>query len=269
MSFVLSKLIWPLATPSNLLALALALGGGLTLLWRGRRGQRIGRRLLGAALAILAAVFLAPVDAWLQRPLEQRFPAPDTLPSRVDGIVVLGGGAGESPVPVLGEVQLGPAADRLAALAILLRRYPAAGVVYSGGNASLRDGPREADLVRRLLLDMGIDASAVRFERDSRNTYENALLTRELADPQAGETWLLVTSAAHMPRAVGVFRRQGWSVLPLPVDFQADSDWRFIAPADSLGGRLGAIDQAMHEWVGLAAYRLLGYTDSWFPMPQP
>lgn len=267
MSFVLSKLLWPLVTPSNLLLLVLLLGGALSLLRHGRVGQRLGRRLLGAGLAILVAVFLLPMDAWLLRPLEQRFMAPPTLPQHVDGILVLGGAAAESPVPVPGAAQLGQSADRLAALAILQRLYPAARVIYTGGNASIFGGAREADLVRRLFTDMGIDTSRILFERESRNTHENALRSKELASPQPGETWLLVTSAAHLPRAVGAFRQQGWAVLPVPVDFQLGDDWRLVAPAESVVGRLGSIDIAAHEWLGLGAYRLLGYTDAWFPGP--
>src|SRR5690606_30327419 len=126
MSFILSKVIWPLATPSNLLALALLLGGllALTSSWR-----RAGRRLLAAAMVALVAVALLPVHDWLAWPLEHRFEAPAPLPARVDGIVVLGGGVKDSKMPVLGGAQLNGAADRLSALVILARRYPAAQVV--------------------------------------------------------------------------------------------------------------------------------------------
>lgn len=265
MSFVLSKVIWPLATPSNLLALALLLGGllALTASWR-----RAGRRLLAAAMVALVAVALLPVDDWLAWPLETRFAAPAPLPARVDGIVVLGGGVTDSKVPVLGGAQLNGAADRLSALVILARRYPAARVVYAGGNATLAGGPREADVTAALLAEMGFASPRLQFERDSRNTHENAVLSRALVQPRAGETWLLVTSALHMPRAMGVFRAQGWDPVPLPVDFRGDGRLRFLRPAESLGGRLAGIDDVTHEWVGLLAYRMLGYSDALFPGPK-
>jgi uncharacterized SAM-binding protein YcdF (DUF218 family) len=265
MSFILSKVIWPLATPSNLLALALVLGGLLILTssWR-----RAGRRLLAAAVVAVLAAMLLPVDDWLAWPLEHRFAAPEPMPARVDGIVVLGGGVTESKVPALGGAQLNGAADRLSALIILARRYPTARVVYTGGNATLAGGPREADVTAALLAEMGFATPGMQFERESRNTHENAVLTHALAQPQAGETWLLVTSALHMPRAMGVFRAQGWDPVPMPVDFRGDGRLRFLRPADSLGGRLAGIDQVTREWVGLLAYRGLGYSDTLFPAPK-
>ncbi len=264
MSFILSKVIWPLVTPSNLLALALLLGGllALTASWR-----RTGRRLLAAAMAVLVAVALLPVDEWLAWPLETRFAAPAPLPAEVDGIVVLGGGVKGSKVPVLGGAQLNGAADRLSALVILARRYPTARIVYAGGNATLAGGPREAVVTEALLAEMGFASPRLQFERDSRNTHENAMRTHALARPAAGETWLLVTSALHMPRAMGVFRAQGWDPLPLPVDFRGENRLVFLRPAESLGGRLAGIDDVTHEWVGLFAYRMLGYSDALFPGP--
>ena len=263
MGFILSKVIGPLATPSNLIALALLLGGLLALTpWR-----RLGHRLLGLGVVAVLVVMVLPIGEWLTLPLEGRFAAPATLPERVDGIVVLGGGVTESLVPVLGGAQLNGAADRFAALVILARRYPAARIAYSGGNATLAGGAREADAVAALLAEMGIDTARIVFEREARTTYENAVFTRTLMTPQPGETWLLVTSAMHMPRAVGTFRRQGWAPIPLPVDFIADGKLRIVGLAGSLGAALGGIDQAAHEWVGLAAYRLFGYSDSLFPGP--
>lgn len=264
LSFVLAKVIWPLATPSNLLALGVVLGGLLTLTsWR-----RAGRRLLGAAIMAVILVMLLPVGAWLAWPLEHRFAAPEPLPARVDGIVVLGGGVTETKVPALGGAQLREAADRLSALVILARRYPAARIIYAGGNATLGGGPREADAAAALLAEMGLLTLQMQFERESRNTHENAVLTYALAQPRAGETWLLVTSALHMPRAMGVFRAQGWDPLPVPVDFRGDGRLRLLQPAESLGGRLAEIDRAAREWAGLLAYRILGSSDALFPAPK-
>jgi uncharacterized SAM-binding protein YcdF (DUF218 family) len=264
MSFILSKVLWPLTTPSNLLALLLVLGGLLAL----GRWRRLGRRLLGLCLAAIVLLMIFPLDLWLTLPLEKRFPAPDPLPARVHGIVVLGGGVTHSEVPVLGGTQLNGAADRLSALVMLARRYPEARIVYTGGNATLAGGAREADAAALLLTGMGFATPRLEYERESRNTHENALFTMSMVKPAPGETWLLVTSARHMPRSVGVFRRQGWSPVPLPVDFSTEGEWRLIEPAESLAGRLGGIDGAVREWIGLIAYRLLGYTDQLFPGPE-
>ena len=72
-------------------------------------------------------------------------------------------------------------------------------------------------MARQLWTGMGVPPERMLFETAARNTHENAVLAHALAKPRPGETWLLVTSASHMPRSVGVFRRAGWDVVPWPV----------------------------------------------------
>lgn len=265
MSFVLSKVLWPLATPSNLLALLIMAGAALLL----TRWRKAGRRLLiGVGLGV-ALLMVLPVDSWLAMPLEARFPAVTELPGSVDGVVVLGGGVYRPPMEELAGAQLNSAADRIAALFVLGNRYPAAQLIYTGGDSSLFGDVREADLVEALLQRMGFDVGRVKFERNSRNTYENAVNTLALAQPKRDETWLLVTSAIHMPRAVGVFRAAGWNAIPVPVDIRYKQEFGLLDPGPTLGGRLSGIDLAVHEWVGLVAYRLLGYSDSLLPGAGP
>ena len=107
--------------------------------------------------------------------------------------------------------------------------WPAAirkpGLVFTGGSGFVFSGAlREADVIRHVLDGLGFDLSRITFERESRNTYENAVFSRPLVNPGTGETWLLITSAAHMPRSVGIFRRAGWPVLAYPVDYRSTSE---------------------------------------------
>ena len=113
-----------------------------------------------------------------------------------------------------------------------------------------------------LLTGLGLDPARLIVDNRALNTFENAGFAKPLANPQPGQTWLLITSAAHMPRAVGVFRQAGWPVLPYPVSYKADS-----GPPFSLAEHLGRLDWATHEWTGLVVYRLLGRTDAVFPGP--
>jgi uncharacterized SAM-binding protein YcdF (DUF218 family) len=120
--------------------------------------------------------------------------------------------------------------------------------------------------MRAELIDLGVAPDRVLVEDRSRNTYENAVMSHDLVQPKAGETWLLLTSAWHMPRAVGCFRHTGWEVLPYPVDYRTEARPRLellLAP------HLELLDLAAKEWVGLAAYRLLGRIDALFPAPEP
>lgn len=233
----------------------------------------LGRRRLALwclcpAAAAAALVTLLPVGVWLLQPLERRFPLPGPDDRRtVNGIVVLGGAvdlrarrAGHAPA-------LNSAADRITAMIALARRYPAATILFTGGSGDVFDqSSREADQVRRLLADLGIDTARIRFERGARNTVENARQARALVQPAPGQRWLLVTSAAHMPRAIGVFRRQGWPVEAYPVDFTAPAASTWRGPY-GLSKGLGTVDRAAREWAGLVAYRVLGQTSSLFPGP--
>jgi uncharacterized SAM-binding protein YcdF (DUF218 family) len=261
--FVLGKLFWLAADPANLLLLATTLGAALLF----TRRHLAGRRCVAAAAVAGLAVTLLPVGGWLVLPLESRFPPPLPLPARVDGIVTLGGAVEQVVAAARGQVTLTDPAERLTAFVALARRYPEARLVYTGGSGRLvRQDLKETVVARTLFEEIGLDPARVRFEGESRNTYENARLALAAAAPRPGETWLLVTSAAHMPRAVGVFRRVGWPIVPYPVDYRTAGATLSPGPL-SFGTALEQVSAASREWVALAAYRLLGRTDALFPGP--
>jgi uncharacterized SAM-binding protein YcdF (DUF218 family) len=263
MTFVLSKLGWALVRPGNLLAMALILGW-LLRISRRPTARRLGKRLVSAGVLLVAVLTLLPVGQVTLRPLEERFPQP-ALPARIDGIILLGGSVHTEMTADRGQTVLNGAAERITEFVALARRYPNARLVFTGGSGFVFAGDlREADVIRNVLDGLGFDTSRVAFERESRNTYENAVFSRLLVNPEPGETWLLVTSAAHMPRSVGIFRRAAWPVLAYPVDYRSTNDLTWSP--DLLSG-LDALNESVREWVGLAAYRLMDRTDSWFPAP--
>lgn len=252
MSFVLSKILWILLQPSNLLLLALALA--VLAGWR---------RLALGLVAVLALVVVLPVGLWLVAPLEARYPQPSAMPDEVSGIIVLGGAQDPVITAHHGRLAVNDAAERLIEGLALAYRYPEARLVFSGGTAALFPAETiERDVNEIFVALMALDRDRVVYEDRSRNTWENALFTRELVTPEPGETWLLVTSAAHMPRSMGIFERIGWTVLPWPVDYRAAG--RPITHFDA-GMRLVELDRAMREWLGLLAYRLMDRTDRLLP----
>ena len=262
MSFVLGKIAWIVAKPSNLLALTFAVG--LVLRMFGNR--RASRALMGLALTGFLVCAVLPVGAWLLSPLENRFAAP-VLPARVDGIVVLGGAIQPALSADRKALSLNGNVERLIAFAELARRYPNAKLVFTGGSGSLaRPDMREGDWIGPFLDAVGIARERVLVERDSRNTEENARFTKAAAKPQPGEVWVLITSARHMPRSVGIFRKEGWQIVPYPVDYVTTREIGF-SPGFNLAGGLAGVDAAAYEWMGLAYYRLSGRIDSWFPGP--
>jgi uncharacterized SAM-binding protein YcdF (DUF218 family) len=167
-----------------------------------------------------------------------------------------------------GDVALNEAAERITAAVELARRYPSARIIFSGGNSSLiYGGGVEAAIAVHEFEALGIAHDRITAEEQSRNTIENAVFSRLIADPKPGERWLVVTSAYHMPRAMGVFRAAGFPVEAYPVDWRTRGPADALQPFASLGDGLRRTDTAVREWIGLAAYRVTGRTTDWFPAP--
>ena len=265
--FVLSKLAWWLLSPGTLFLLALCLAA---LLLR-TRWRHISRRLVVTLALIGLFVAVVPIGQWLTVPLENRFPPMIEPPARVDGIVVLGGSVRQRIAAARGQVALSGTAERLFTAVALARRYPGARLVFTGGSGDpFRQELKEAPVARAVFtqLGLGLDIAAgrVTFEDQSRNTYENAVFTQRMVKPRPGEIWLLVTSARHMPRAMGCFNRVGWSVRPYPVDYNTTGRYTFTPRFDFAGG-LRDMAGAVKAWVGLFYYYLAGYSSSLFPGP--
>jgi uncharacterized SAM-binding protein YcdF (DUF218 family) len=163
------------------------------------------------------------------------------------------------------------AATRITEAAALAHRYPEARLVFTGGSAALfaQDAEDEAAAAAKLFGQLGIAPSRITIERESRNTWENAVLTKQMLQPKPGERWLLVTSAWHMPRSVGIFRVAGFDVVPYPVDFESrNTDRELRRPILPMSRGLDLTDRMAREWVGLLAYRVGGRTDALFPAPR-
>lgn len=263
MGFGLGKLFAAVTSPGNLLLLLLL--AGLLLVWR---GSKAGRWLLLTGTVSLALIATTPVSIWVLLPLEERFPAPDlALLEPVDGIVVLGGALMPIGSKEHGTPQLNRDAERLTVLPELMRRFPQAHVVFTGGSGDPRaPDDREAAFVAGLLAGWGADTGQLTLEDSSRNTWENAV--NSAAHLAAGQRWLLVTSAAHMPRAMGVFRTVApdVTVVAFPVSYNANRSeaGRFGL---NLSENLDRVEIAAHEWRGLLAYRLAGRIPTVLPAP--
>ena len=219
-------------------------------------------------MVAVAGVLLAviPVGSWLFGFLEDRFPAFSESPARVDGVIVLGGVVDPVMTKARGQVSVGSGVERLLAMARLAKRHPKARIIFSGGSGSLlHQDMKEAHAIPPLLRQLGVDPARVIFEDQSRNTAENAEFSLRLAKPKPRETWLLVTSAFHMPRAVGSFRQAGWNVVPYPVNYSTSSET--AAPLFDFARGMKTLAAAIHEYLGLIFYWLDGKTDSMFPSP--
>lgn len=264
MFFYLSKIFWFLAQPLNFAIVMLL----LSML----AGRLYWRRIAGVS-AVIAFLTLAlsswtSLGALLLNPLEERFQRPETPPEKVAGIIVLGGGFEGAINLARGGYDLNNGGDRFVEAAVLARRYPMAKVLVSGGTGSvLLDGEGDADTAPKLFAGLGIPGNRLILDPDSRNTYENVENIRKLVEPKPDETWLLVTSAFHMPRSMGLFRKAGFPVVAWPVDYRTSGREGIGIFRDNPIDSIATTTTAIREWCGLVAYKFVGRIDSVFPGP--
>ncbi len=249
------QLFWFIVRPGNLLLIVLLVG--TVLLWV--RPDANGRLWLTAVSGVLLLVTLLPVHGWIAQPLEQRFPLPQTLPEAIDGIIVLGGIVQNETASASGTLAVNDNAERIMVSAGLVLRYPQARLLVTGRNE------RHRTLIAWFEA-LGLGRGRLAFEAESRNTFENALFSERMIKPKPDEIWILVTSAKHMPRAVGVFRKVGWPVLPYPVDFRSLDD-ESLTDRLNVASNLVRLANVIKEWIGLIAYYALDRSDEIFPGP--
>lgn len=265
MFFIASKIFGFVATPSNFAAL-LCFAGLLLLAtpWR----VTASKLIVGGVVLLLVFGF-SPLGNVLLLSLSERFPPWHDSGRVPDGIIVLGGAINPELSAARGVAEINSAAERMTAAVELARRFPSARIVLSGGNNSLVNPvSTEAIAGARFLESLGVAHDRILLEDKARTTSENALFTRDLLKPKPGEYWLLVTSAMHMPRAVGAFRAAGFAVEPYPVDWRTRGWQDASMPFETLSAGLSRTDAAVHEWIGLIGYRLSGRSSELLPGSQ-
>ena len=245
----LSKLLPILVYP---LGLAIVLG-----LFALVRGKRMGRGALALALVILWIGSMPASSSWLLCQLESEYPPVpiETLP-HADVAIVLGGSIGQ-PLPPRVTSHLSDAADRVLYAARLFRAGKVDRILVSGGNLPWEAGVKpESQLVTDLLIEFGVRPDAIFQDAASRNTRKNGVSSAIFMQAHAWRTALLVTSGAHMPRALAAFRRVGLNVTAAATDIKVVYPLYRSTP-DLLpdAGALAQPTDAIKEWIGLVVYR--------------
>lgn len=270
MFFYLAKAVWFLLQPSTLIALLI--GYGAILIWTG--WARWGRRFVSIGAILLLVAGLSPLGNALILPLEDRFPRADLeIPPPPAGFIILGGAEDRLVGTARKAPALNEAAERMVEAAMLAKRFPDAKIAFSGGDAGvLYQTGNEAEGAETLLTALGVTRDRLILEAKSRDTYENAVLLKdeltERGELGPGKRWVLITSAYHMPRAIGAFRHAGFEVEAWPVDYRTRSRADLTRPFDKVSEGLRRVDVASREWAGLLAYWLTGRTDTLFPAPR-
>lgn len=253
--FIASKTLGMAARVETWLLVALA--WALIALLRGRIG--LAKGLIFLCFTATLTLTLFPLGNALLGPLESQYPAQPVV-DHVDRIIVLGGNEDLPPYRRWGGLQVNAAGERWIAGLELARQFPTATLVYTGGTSGLganvgREDPSK--MMVKAWVDMGVAPKRIVVESASRNTAENATMSFEVIKPKAGEVTLLVTSAAHMPRAMRSFDRAGWTgVVAWPVDHR--SGWFVWKRNWALDAHLEDLNTALREYVGLLAYQWAG-----------
>ncbi len=262
MFFILSKIFWILIKPLNLMAILMVLGFVLGLKWK-----KASRALLTLSCALFLLLCVLPVGPNLMVYLERQYERPQTLPAHIDGIIVLGGTFHGYLSHVHGYPVTFSTAERIHDLVRLGRAHPEAKLVFSGGSGDpVQQSYIEAPVVEQFLADMGMPTDQLVLEKNSRNTFQNAAYSLDLLQPKAGQNWVLITSAFHMPRAVAVFEQLGWHVIPYPTDHNTSLKYHlWPSGKTNITRNVRMLETSVKEWVGTAVYYLTGKSALPFP----
>ena len=251
--FFIRKLIQgTLLNPLFFLSVVLAVGVVRAFL----SDRRPSKLTLLAALALVAPLGL-PIAHWLTLPLEKRFPKPPMAELQdATAVVVLGGTVSPRRSLLWSEVVLHDGAERLTTGARLARELPEVSLVFSSFEG-------EAIWARRFWIEQGIDKSRIRLDGTANTTSSNAHGVLELLGTTE-DPIVLVTSAKHIPRAVGAFLAVGFeNVIPYPTDYR--SPYRSHT---SLHGNWALITESFHEWLGMLVYWLNDDSHLLYPSPK-
>jgi uncharacterized SAM-binding protein YcdF (DUF218 family) len=265
MFFYASKILGFFTQPSNFIVVLCVIGLVLVMLNR----YRLGTWLVSFGVLLLLLLGYSPLSNVLLLSLTERFPKWQDDGRAPDGVIVLGGAIDSDSTAARQSLEINSSAERVTAMLELAQRYPQAKILFTGGASSLieetlSEAPVAGDVLRRF----GVAPDRILLETESRTTEENATFSARLVKPKPGERWLLVTSAWHMPRSVGVFRKAGFDVEAYPVDWRTRGWIDAGETFENASAGLSRADNAMHEWVGLISYRLAGRTNELLPGPK-
>ncbi len=254
MFFTMSKILTPLFYPIGFSILLSALA---FLFFRKRPG--LSRTLVGSSVLLLWICSTEGFSSWLITPLESGYPRRPPV-EKIDAVVVLTGMV-DLKRSGQGIVELEAASDRIIEGILLAGRFPESLLIISGGSGNpLHQEVSEGALLSRYLVpQLGISIGRIAVDPTSRNTFENAVNTREILSKHHIKRFVLITSAYHMQRAMACFRKAGLDPIPWPVDFRSHIDGLDISSFLPDTFSLRQTDTAIHEYVGLLMYEIMGY----------
>ena len=257
--FSLSRLYWLYFNPINILIYFLLIG----FIFNFFNKKKIFKIINLITFILFILIVVLPNGTYMLWKLENSYSIPKVFPKGIDGILILGGGTDRRLTYQYGQITLNGNVERLTESIDLIRRFPNAKIIYSGGTPTLsKIKPKLTgiDVAKMFYTRMGVDINRIIFEDKSKNTYENLVLSKKFIDNKNDEKWLLVTSAFHMKRAMSVAEKLKLNFIPYPVDFTLNKNYRwtrkYIKGTTSFLANMNDFQLAAHEYFGLIAYYL-------------
>lgn len=214
------------------------------------------------SLTLFSFLFVSPVGRWMITTLENRFEAVDLEDidrDSFDGFILLGSALYKQASASSDRYILAPTAGALFEAAALFRKFEDKRIIFTGT-------PLEAKHAEHIFSGMGIDKNRLIIESNSKNTKDNAKNSYALVNPDPSSRWLLITNAFHMPRSMGLFRKMGWNVKALPVNYLTTGKYDTLSCLLGLDRQnLAAYSVATKELAGLFNHYIEGASDALFP----
>ena len=260
MSFYLSKILWLILNPFNIFIFITL----LSILLYFIKLSRFSLIIFLINFVFITFISFLPIGSYLIYTIEKEYHSNINPPEKVDGILILGGATNPLLYNEYDQISLNDSSERLVESVFIIKKFDKAKVIFSGGSGFLnRPGFDNAQVAKSFYKKIGIEIDKIIFEDNSRNTYENIIYSKKIANPKINENWLLITSASHMKRALLIADKNNWDLIPYAVDFKNIKEFKLI-PNLNLLSNLNSFQQGSHEWLGLVSYYLMGRTDKVF-----
>jgi len=255
--YFLSKFIWVFLSPLNFLIIFLLFGFFL---------KQLNFKIFSKFIFIFCFCFFIiigffPTGQFLLFKLEHQYQPLEVLPKEIDGLIVLGGPSSAGLTAIYDQVHFNDGGERLTEAVLVIKKNQPRKIIFSGGSSKQNFESSHAFVAKKFFHEMGINTNNIYFEYKSRNTYENILYSKKIINPKKNEKWIIITSSFHMLRAMKVSDKLEWSLIPYPVDYRTANNFSGFRFSFNLLNNINNFDLALHEYVGLVSYYLLGRTN--------
>lgn len=187
----------------------------------------LGSKILYVFLMASGIIVITPLPEWGMTCLENRFQRLQKFPENVKGVIIIGGIVDRKISKTRGEPSFNMFGSRMLSVLKLMHERPQLEYIIMGGGRPFIENYQEADILVRYLEFIKPKLGKLMFDNISSTTVESAQVSYNMIKPKPGERWVLLTSAYHMPRAVGIFRKAGWDIIPYPVDFHTSGKYEW------------------------------------------